>query len=115
MGFKKVLFPFVAFDAQAVTGTNVYTSPAVNIQNLDNLNIQVFWTNTCAGNIDILISQDNETFNALSAPTWPALAGSAGKFKIMLNQLSDLWLKVQYTNTSGSGALTVSIAGKDLN
>ena len=115
MGFKKVLFPFVLFNAQAVTDGNTYTSPSVNIQNLDTISLQISWTGTAAGTLSVLVSQDDVTYNALASPTWPALAGSAGKFTIMLNQLSDIYIKIQYANSSGTGVLTASIAGKDLN
>lgn len=115
MGFKKVLFPFNLFTAQAVTGANTYTSPSVNIQNLDNINVKVSWTGTIAGVLSVLQSQDDITYSALANPTWPNLVSGDGTFQMNLQQLSGIYLKLKYVNASGTGTLSASVAGKDLN
>ena len=115
MGAKKTLPTYKIFDAEAVTGTTVYNSAVTNITNLDNISLQLDWTGTNAGAFDVQVSNDNITFHSLNVPNMVAATGTAGGFICNLNQIGQPYIKVVYTNASGSGVLTGTIFGKDLN
>ncbi len=116
MGSKKTLPTFFPFQAQAVTGTNNYPSPSTFIANLDNIGAQVIFTGTMTGTLVVEVSNDNTNFDSLTFdPVLDQPSGSALHFGIDLNQLPWPYLRFSYLNASGSGVLTVSIFGKDLN
>jgi hypothetical protein len=116
MGFKKITGPIPLFTAEAVTGTNMYTSPAIQIQNLDNLGIQVSWTGTPTGTISVLCSIDGINYIPLTfSPALSQPAGSAGSYLINLEEVPFPFLELQYINASGSGTLSALFFGKDIN
>lgn len=110
------------FNAQAVSSTNVYTSPTVNILNLDNIFLQFNISGTPVGAISIQVSSDhNEDSqgNVITAGNWIevvslAATGSAIIMGEDLNQLGAPWLRVVYTNASSSGTLSSFVSGKGL-
>lgn len=103
-------------NAGVMTGTNVLNSQTFNLQNLDNIGLQVEWTGTPTGTIEVMCSINNITFYALTFdPTLAQPSGSASGYLINLNQVPFPYLKVRYTNSSGVGVLNVWLSGKDLN
>lgn len=109
----------------AMTGTSVITSPAVHILNLDNVYMQLDFTGTPTGTFDVQVSGDHredQEGNVLVAGHWislvlspvPAAAGSANDIGIDLNQLGAPWIRVVYTNASGTGVLNAFVSGKGL-
>lgn len=116
MGSKKVLYEFVPFNTIPVTGATTYTSVSTSIPNLDNVGCQVIWVGTMVGTLTVLVSNDNQNFDSLTFnPILAQPTGSNLKYAISLNQLPWLFVAFQYVNTSGTGTLYLSIAGKDLN
>lgn len=117
MGAKKVLPVFQLFNAAAMTGTSTLTSAVTNIQNLDNIGLQIQWTGTPTGTITLNCSLDGNSFYALTLN--PAIAQPAGQsgggYLVSLNQLPFPLFSMQYVNSSGTGALSAWIFGKDLN
>lgn len=104
------------FSAAVMSGTSTLTSQTFNAQNLDNIGIQVDWTGIPVGTISVLGSIDNVTFHAFTFN--PALAqpnGTASGYLISLNQIPFPYIKLQYVNTSGTGALNAFLSAKDLN
>lgn len=100
----------------SMTGTTVITSNPTNIQNLDNIGLQIAWTGTPVGTLEIQCSIDGVNYDALSfGPPITQPAGTAARFLVNLTELPYPWIRVQYTNASGSGSLTAFICGKDLN
>lgn len=109
-----------------VSSTNVYTSSVVEILNLDNVYLQLDITGTPTGSFDVQVSSnhnEDELGNVLNAGTWISLiltpapavvAGSPTDIGIDCNQLGAPYLRVVYTNASGTGAVTVNCAGKAL-
>lgn len=86
------------------------------IANLDDISLQVSWTGTAFGLIEVLCSNDGINYDALSFdPPIPQPTGTNAKYLIALIQVPSIFLKVQYTNSSGVGVLDVTIAAKDLN
>jgi len=116
MGFKKVLPKFALINGGNMTGTATINSPAVFIENIDNIGLQVSWTGTPVGTITINGSIDGVTYSSFDfSPTLAQPAGSPGSYLVSINQAPFDYLQVSYTNASGSGSLTVFILGKDLN
>lgn len=116
MGSKKTLNTFYSFSAQAIQSTDSITSPATFIGNLDNVGAQVIFTGTQTGTLNVQVSNDNTNFSSLTFnPLLTQPTGSNLSYVINLNQLPFPYLQFYYTNASGSGTLTVSIFGKDVN
>lgn len=99
-----------------MTGTTVIISNPTNIQNLDNIGVQISWTGTAVGVIEIDCSIDGTNYFALSfGPALTQPAGTAGGYLVNLTELPYPLIRVKYTNASGTGTLSVWICGKDLN
>lgn len=109
----------------AMTGTSVITSKAVEIINLDNVFLQLDFTGTPSGSFDVQVSSDHledQEGNVLVAGHWvslalsptPIAAGAADDIGIDMNQLGASYLRVVYTNTSGTGTLNAFVSGKGL-
>lgn len=94
------------------------TSDVLNVQDFDNIALQMVWTGTTAGTFAVQASLDYEpagsagTWTALTLSAVPTAAGSADSALVDLNQVAAPWLRVVFTRSSGTGALTVYAAGK---
>jgi hypothetical protein len=89
------------------------TSTNVDISCQDNIGLQLVWTGTPVGIINVNVSLDQINWIPLTfTPSINQPAGSAGTLYLDLNQLSAMWLQVTYTSTSGSGTLDVQQASK---
>lgn len=117
-----------------MTGTNVLTSAITNVQMLDNCAVQFNWTSSPVGTFQVQVSIDHaedSEGNVTVAGNWASIpltylvAGvsttaltiptSVGSpVYVDLNQMSSPWLRVVYTNASGSGVLNAYITGKML-
>jgi hypothetical protein len=119
-----------------MTGTSVITSSAVNIQFMDNVGVQLNFSGSPVGTFQVQVSADyafdeignvtvensgNWTPVTLSyllggtltfATSVPTSQGSP--IYLDLNQLSAPWLRVVYTNSSGSGTLNCFVTGKEI-
>jgi hypothetical protein len=103
-------------DAVALSSTNTVTSPTFNASNLDNVGLQVTFAGTMVGTITVNCSIDNVNFQPLTfAPALAQPAGSNLSYLISLNQVPFPYIQVSYTNSGGSGTLTVYLSAKDLN
>lgn len=113
------------FTNGVMTGTTVLTSPAVHILNLDNVYVQLDFTGTPTGTFAVQVSGDHtqdQEGNVLVPGHWvtltlspsPAAAGAANDIGIDLNQLGAPYLRVVYTNASGTGVLNAFVSGKGL-
>lgn len=99
-----------------MSGTNVIYSNIQDVSNTDNQGLEVQWSGTPTGTIEVLGSESGIFFFPLTFD--PALAqpgGSAGGYGVDLNQFPWRYLAIRYTNVSGSGSLTVWVGSKDLN
>lgn len=108
MSNNNFLAPFKLFDAANMVFT--LTSVPVNVQYMDNVGLQLAWTDTAAGLLTVECSLnysptptipfegtwDPLTFNpALSQP-----AGSPGGYLINLNQLPYPWVRLKWVPTT---------------
>ena len=126
MASHKKLKKYLALAPTAVSSTNVYTSNVVEILNLDNVYIQLDVTGSPTGSFDVQISSthnEDELGNVLVAGTWVSLvltpaaavvAGNPTDIGIDCNQLGAPYLRVVYTNASGTGTVAINVSGKAL-
>lgn len=115
MGFKKVN-QYKLFEAIPVTGSATYTSDSQNIANLDNIFIQVRFVGTMSGTLEIQASADNLEWDTFTFSTpLPQPAGTDTSYAVNLNQVSALSFHIVYTNTAGTGTLSITYFSKDLN
>jgi hypothetical protein len=99
-----------------MSGTNVIYSNIVDVTIKDNQGLEITYTGTPTGVIQIMASNSGVDFYALTFdPILQQPAGGAGGYLIDINQFPFKYLMVQYTNTSGSGILTTWLTSKDLN
>ncbi len=104
-----------------MTGTSVIESQITNIRNFDNVSydIQVTGTPTGAFSVQVSNSYDpitnpNATFIDLALSPSPGVAGTAIEIGIDVNQSGFNWIKIIYTNVSGTGVANVYINGKSI-
>lgn len=100
----------------AMASTNVIYSNILEISRMDNIGLQVDWTGTPTGTFEVMASNDGVTFHAITFnPSLAQPAGSAGGYLVNINQFSWRYIMLRYTNTSGTGTLTVFGMNRDLN
>jgi hypothetical protein len=119
---KNVLPRYQSISATAMSAN--ITSPATNIQYLDNVCIQSNWTGNATGTIVAQVSADHQQDqfgNITNAGNWVALsgvsasvAGSASQALFDLNQLSAPYIRTVFTTTfkeSGSITAVADVSG----
>lgn len=100
----------------AMASTNTIYSNIIDISRMDNIGAEVFWTGTPTGTITIYCSVSGANWSNLTfSPALAQPSGSAAGYLINLNQVPYKYIMFQYTNSSGSGSLTVWLQFKDLN
>lgn len=98
-----------------MSGTNTVYSQIVDVHTIDNCGLELTWTGTPTGDIQILASSSGTSFYPISfSPSLTQPAGSAGGYLINLNQFPWQYIMVQYTNASGSGSLSAYLTAKGL-
>lgn len=109
---KRLLPVQTLFKNLAVSGTNVYESKPVNIQNFDTIPFELVWTGTMSGQFVILASVTGINYFPLPGFTVNSPIGSTGGDLVDIWGTSFNWLILQYINASGSGEITASTSGK---
>lgn len=106
-------FPFVTNNqlsgvtSGVMSGTNTIYSNILNLGRYDNEGIEITWTGTPTGTLQVMASSSGKSFYALTfVPALTQPSGSSGGYLINLNQLPFQYIMLQYTNASGSGVLT---------
>lgn len=98
-----------------MTGTAALTSSVVDLRGYSWAGIQVDYTGTPTGTVTVQGSVDNTTFYALTFdPVLTQPSGAAGGYLISLAPYSYPFVRVNYTNASGSGTLNVKLFSKAL-
>lgn len=123
-GRKNTLTPFQIFNATTMAASA--TSPVIVIAYMDNIGIQLQWTGAPVGTFSFEISLDyaaSQPGGAVSnTGTWIPLAvspsitasGSADQAYVEINQSAATAIRIKYTRTSGTGALTGYISAKQV-
>lgn len=133
---KNNLLKFNSIANGVMTGTTVLTSTVTSIQFLDDVGIQFNWTGSPVGTFQVQVSADhaqdgssppNVTVAGNWAPllftywngsvfvtsyTIPTSLGSPIYLDMAL--LSAPWIRVVYTNASGTGVLNTFITAKEV-
>lgn len=107
--------PNLAFSATSVSSTNVYTSAAIDASSVFAASVQVVSAGSNP-NGTVTLQYSNDIVNAGVAQTNWSTVGSAtvaltnnGVYKIDKQDISAMFLRLSYTNASGSGTLTAVI------
>lgn len=93
------------------------TGPAVQMSFMDNVGIQVKWTGTPTGTLDVQVSLDPMNLGWQSVPFSPTPtqpAGSSGTDWYEVNQSPAAYVRLIYTRMSGTGTLNAKIAIKSV-
>ena len=109
---KNNLATYTSLSAGDMSGNLV--SAATDIRWLDNIVMYMTFTGTPTGSFAVEVSPDQINWFPLTLVPAPVASGAAGNHRIELNQLSDPYIRATYTRTSGTGSLTIGIAGKML-
>jgi hypothetical protein len=99
-----------------MTGTGTIYTNIIDVTIKDNLGIELAWTGTPTGTIQVMVSNSGTAFYALTFN--PALAqptAASGGYVIDINQIPFKYIMLQYTNASGVGSVTAYLTVKDLN
>jgi hypothetical protein len=98
-----------------MASTNVVYSNILEISRIDNIGVEAGWTGTPTGVLAILVSNSGVNWaapvisSALSQP-----AGSASNIYRELTNCGAKFIMATYTNTSGTGVLSVTLQLKNL-
>lgn len=98
--------------SQAVSSTNTYTTPAIDVTSYETVTFQAEWSGTPTGVINVLGSIDGANFRSFGATVGAQPSGSLSGVLIPLFAHGMKYLQLQYANSSGSGILTVTVLGK---
>lgn len=105
--------------AGVMTGTSSITSQITEIRGFDNIAYEIDFSGTPTGTFQVEVSNSydpitnpNATFVILVLSPAPVAAGSSGVIGIDINQSGFKYIKLVYTNISGSGTLNAFISGK---
>lgn len=100
----------------AMTGTSVIYSQILDVSRMDSIGLEVSWTGTPVGTIQIMASNSGISFYALTfSPVLTQPGGSAGGYVIDLQLYPFKYVMLQYTNSTGTGVLNAWMQAKDLN
>jgi hypothetical protein len=99
----------------AMASTNVIYSNVQTIGQSQNIGLEITWTGTPTGTLQVLVSNSGINFYPLTFnPALTQPAGAGGGYVTSLNQLPFTYYALQYTNSSGSGSLYIYVSQKDL-
>lgn len=121
--FKTILKPTSIINAGNMASATL-TSTNADLTYVDNVSVQVTWTGTAVGNLQVLTSNDGTNWvvevdvpaagGSTTGYSGLAINGVAGTFRLDLNQVSAPLLRAVYTKVSSTGSLTVSASGKGI-
>ena len=95
--------------AGVMSSTNVVYTNILGIRQMDNVGIEINWTGTPTGTLQVMVSNSGiqGNFHALTySPPLAQPAGSAGGYVIANMAVPFQYLYLLYTNATGSGTIT---------
>lgn len=121
MARKDTLKSYVLLNAQSTASDfNTFTNPT-NVDYLDNVGIQVIWTGTTVGVLEVYGFNDAANAQQGSYPSnWSKFEFGAtinvdttnSDLLIHMNQLPYSWIALKYVATSGTGTMTAKLTVK---
>lgn len=118
MAGKDIIPPVPILTAGSMTGTTTLTSSVVDIRWFDNVGIQCNWTGTPTGtfyidvSLDYTAGQNAGNWTTIPVVPGPAPAGAAGTAYVDVIQTAAAYIRLRYTNATGTGVLNVLLMGK---
>lgn len=119
---KNLINPTVLMSAGVMTGTSKISSTPLDVRTMTAVCIQASWTGTPTGSFAVEGSLDyvpSGNGSSGNAGTWTDLqagisgpAGSTGSILVDLQRTAVAYIRLSYTNASGSGTLTVIKSAK---
>lgn len=108
--------PLSGVTSGTMSSTNTIYSNILGIRQMDTQGIEVTWSGTPTGTLQVMVSNSGINFYPLTFnPTLTQPAGSAGGYVIALQLIPFQYMFLEYTNSSGSGLLTAYSQCKALN
>lgn len=119
---------FPNFISASMSGTNTILSAISNIQFVDNIGFQWYWSGAATGYFQVQVSADYDPntnnsghwvpvtvsywngTNQITSTQIPTTLGSP--YFLQLTWQSAPWIQVSYTNQAGSGTLNGSLTAK---
>ncbi len=99
--------------AGVMTGTTTIFSNILGLQQTDNQGIELTWTGTPTGTIQIMVSNSGINFYALTyQPALSQPAGAPGGYVVANIGIPFRYCFIQYTNVSGSGTIVAYVQCK---
>lgn len=107
MSSYRAIDPVVLLSGGNMTGTTVIDSKPMDIGHLQGAALSAVFTGTPVGKFQVMVSVDGVNYDDLGENI-PDAAGTADVRIANLFWLAVKWVKLRYTNVSGSGTLTVT-------
>jgi hypothetical protein len=99
-----------------MASTNVIYSQIIDVSKMDNIGLDVDWTGTAHGTLEVMESATGAKFHAVTFnPPLGQPTGTSSGYGVSLTPFPWKYIMLRYTNASGSGTLTVTGQMKDLN
>lgn len=130
MPLKNINEPHYVFSSVSIGAQVTVSSSVTAIKYLDSLSVQFNWAGNWTGNFSIDGSLDfaygtpqtgpgganagNWTSLTLNPSTTTIGSGSVQPILVNMNQLAFPYMRVTYTNSSGTGSITALVMGKSL-
>lgn len=110
---RKSVLSMVIVSAGDMSGS--ITSSSVNTKFLDNIGLLVEWTGSSpVGTLSIEVQNGSSGWSALDFGTPIAVTGASGNLNININETPFEAMRVKYIRSSGTGAITVTLAAKTI-
>lgn len=119
---------FQNFTNTLMSGTNVITSLQSSVEFVDNVGLELVWTGTPVGNFQVQVSADYAPNEKIAGNWVPLLftywngtvfvtsynipTALLSPYYIDITLTSAPWVRVQYTNISGTGTLNSYLTAK---
>lgn len=108
--------PLSGVSSGSMSGTNTIYSQIINVKLMDVSGCDVDWTGTPVGTLTVMVSANGNKFHSLTFdPALTQPTGTPDGYYLNIAKMGFKYLYFKYTNTSGSGSLTIGTEMKDWN
>lgn len=104
--------PATLLATTAITLAGATSSASIDMQSLLYGSLEAVWTGTLTGTFKVEGSNNNSTFYDTGTITTAATGAAGGQLINIGFPVGFRWIRLTYTNASGSGNLTISGTGK---